>query len=710
MSGRDTLRALAAAHGVADGYWDIWGSHHPTSAETDRRLLSALGVDLEDPDEAIAAVERREWAEGVPPVVVARAGKPVVVPLVVPRPEIADARRFTLVGPGIDASGEVTPQALAWEADGPGESLRYRWELPELEAPGYYDLELARAGGAAERCRVLVAPERCEPISEPAWGVSLQLYAVRSRGDWGIGDFGALAAAVRALARMGADAVGLNPLHLLFPDDPEQASPYSPSSRLFLNPLYIDVPAVPEVAASAATRELVDSTGFRAEIARLRETGMVDYTGVAAVKKAVLAQAHHDFAAAEHGERWRRFTAFCEAGGEDLRRTAIFCALRQGAHGSDPALWPDELRDPDSAAVAGFARDQAAAVDFQLFLQWIADEQLAAAAHAADEAGMSIGLYGDLALGSASGGAEVWSAPGAHAAGVGIGAPPDDFSPLGQTWGLLPMRPDRLRADRMDHAVAVLRAAMRHMGALRLDHVMGLRRLFWVPDGLPPADGAYVEYPFPELLAAVAIESHLSGCAVIGEDLGTVTDDVRSGLAAAGVLSYRVLWFEKDWHGDGSLRPPGDYPEQSLATASTHDLPTIAGFWAGRDLAHRDRLDLFPSAEVRDRLHRERAADRDRLLAVLREQGLLEFGGVDHVEVLIDAVHRFVARTGSALAMIQIEDVFAEVEQANLPGTVREHVNWRRRVAVPVEEWPAHPRIRRLAELMCERQRGAVAL
>lgn len=544
--------------------------------------------------------------------------------------------------------------------------------------------------GAGAHCFAL-------PEGTRVWGASLQLYALRSERNWGIGDFGDLMQAITVLAEAGADVVGVNPLHLLFPDDPEQASPYSPSSRRFLNPLYVDVDAVPEVRTSAAAQELMRSEAFRVARDAARRVAYVDYTAVATLKLAVLSAAFGEFA---DPSRRAELDAFRVANAPQLERCATFCALRESHLGGNPRDWPVTYRDPGSNEVAAFIAAHQERIDFHAYLQWIAETQLDAAAGAARDAGMRIGLYGDLALGASAAGADVWADHDAYAAGVEIGAPPDDLSPEGQCWGLPPVLPTSLIHDGAASFAAVLRAAMRHFGAVRLDHVMGLRRQFWVPEGHPVTDGTYVSYPFTLLLDVLAEQSVAERCLVVGEDLGTVTDDVRGALSDRGVLTYKVLWFEKRWHEDGSYIGPQDYPHRALATPSTHDLPTIAGFVESRDIEHWRRIGNV-APEALDAMSQARARDQDALRRMLSEHAGLE--DVSDVRRVRDAIHRLLAATPSQLALVQIDDVFGEQEQTNLPGTVTEHPNWRRKLRVPLEAWAGSEELAALARCMSPR-------
>jgi len=542
------------------------------------------------------------------------------------------------------------------------------------------------ATGPVESAPTLARTQRCHVPAPGArlFGPAIQLYALRSKRNWGVGDFTDLADLARAAAAQGASFVGVNPLHELFLDRPAQASPYSPSTRLALNPLYVDVEAVDEFRDCDDARALVASDAFARSVAALRATAFIDYAGVWKAKRAVLELLFEHFAKRAPSDRANAFRAFVASQREAVYDAALFDALQAHLAARDPTVWgwpawPAEYRARGSTDVAAFERDHARAIDFHLYLQWQADLQLARAHAAAREAGMSIGLYRDLAVGANPGGAETWQAPDLFADGVHVGAPPDDFNRKGQDWGLPPWIPNELRLAAYAPFLALVRANMRHAGALRIDHVMGLSRLYWIPQGMSPEDGAYVRYPLDDLCALLASESAQAKCVVVGEDLGTVAEALRATLRDTGVLSYRVLYFERA--SDGAFAAPDAYPVQALVSVSTHDLPTLRGFLEGTDLAHRSQLALFPSSDLRDRLYDERERDRAALRGALAHAGLAD----DDVAV---AVHRYVARTPCALMTVQLEDVFAEAEQANLPATLDDqHPNWRRKVGIDLEDW-----------------------
>ena len=551
-----------------------------------------------------------------------------------------------------------------------------------------------------------------EPLSRGArlWGVNVQLYSLRSQRNWGIGDFTDLAHLIDIVADAGGDFIGLNPLHALFPDHPAHISPYSPSHRAFLNVLYLDVEAAPGFRDCEALQCRLASAEFQRRLDELRATPLVDYVAVAACKLAALrmlfdAQRRHGGAHAEAFAAWRK------SAGPALERFALFEALQAHFRAANPdcwgwPAWPREFHAPDGPAVAAFAATHAEEIAWHAWLQWLAEIQLAAAAQRARERGMRIGLYRDLAVGAHPGGAEVWQWQAAFAIGNGgahTGAPPDELNLLGQDWGLPPLIPHRLRANAYAPFCTVLSANMRHAGALRIDHVMGLQRLFWVPADAPATEGAYVQYPFETLLGLVARTSLEHACLVIGEDLGTVPEGFRERLSATGVLSYQPLIFAR--YPDGNFRLPHDMPRQALVAASTHDLPTLAGFWLGIDLDIRTRLMLFPNHETRARLITERGWDRGRLLWALERENLLPAGvGKDPAALpeltpaVIDALHAYLARSPAMLLAIQPEDVFACREQINVPGTLEDqHPNWQRKLPVTLEAWRDDARFRTLA-------------
>ena len=559
-----------------------------------------------------------------------------------------------------------------------------------------------------------------------AWGFGLNLYALRSARNWGIGDFTDLRAFVRWSASIGADTVGLNPLHALHYVDPEAASPYGPTSRYFLNPIYLDVEAVPEFAldvpAARALRDRVTSQAFVETLGALRGTTQVQYGRVARAKWSALEALYNIFRMAK-GPRREALRAFVERRGERLERFAIYEALTEhfatdGGRVRGWLTWPAEYRDVTSVAVREWATKARRRVDYFKYLQFLADEQLRLAAAQARE--LSIGLYLDCAVGSDVNSADVWSAPETYVLEETLGAPPDPLGPLGQNWGL--PAPDPAAMLHHDGASfrELLTANMTYAGALRLDHVMALFRLFRIPRGKTAAEGVYVQYPFEELVAFASMASMDARCLFVGEDLGNVPDGFRERMERAGIFSYRLLLFERS--DDGGFLAPGTYPELALATATTHDLPTLIGWVAGRDIDAREGIGVM-AKDVAEGARSLRRVEASQLLDALRASGELDefaFGGLHRTldvrspevadyEPLVRAAYRFLANTPSRLVLVQIDDALGEFEQINLPGTFTEYPNWRRKNGLDLAGIASDRRVAALAADVRARVKGSAS-
>lgn len=700
-----TLARLQALRGIADGFTDYRGATHQLAESSLLGLLAALGHAVDDPA-ALArdaeSLETRDWIRVLAPVAVLRGESGV--PFTVLAPLLPEIRWRVETEAGDLLRGEVVPAMLpVLEERGIGELWYVRLALPLPALPaGYHRLWLEKPDGQRlGTTRLIVAPERCfEPAAIRAggrlWGLAVQLYTLRSARNWGIGDFTDLAGFAVAAAELGAEAVGLNPLHALFPADPSLYAPYSPSSRYFLNLLYIDPEAIPEFRDSVEARRLVGTPEFQARLEALRAAPFVDYPAVTACKLEVLRAVHAEFAARATRGRRHEFSTFLRKHGQVLERFALFNALHahfsaMGVTGGWPA-WPAAYHDPAGPAAQAFAAAEPAAVEFHCWLQWVAATQLEAAERRARDAGLRLGLYRDLAVGPNGGGAETWTAPDLYVQGATVGAPPDPLALQGQDWGIPPLDPDVLRERGYAPFIRLLRANMGRDGALRIDHVMMLMRLWWVPRGAPSSAGAYVHYRLDELMAIVALESRRRRCLVIGEDLGTVPPEVRAAMAAHGLYSYRVLWFERE--ADGSFRLPGQYPRDALVTPGTHDLPTLASFWAGTDIDLRERLGLYPSPRLADQQRAEREQARGALLAALRDAGT---AAAESAVAPVREVQRFLASTPSAVLMLQPEDWLGMETPVNVPGTHREYPNWARKMPVDWSEFMRRGDVRALA-------------
>ena len=665
------LHALAAEAGVSVHWQDYRDRPQIVDDEVLRALLAALGLpggsesEIADSRARLAA-ERDDtrW----PPVIVTDVLSPVPLPP-------AAHRSGTLV---LELeNGEQQRLRVQHGADGQATLL------PVVQ-PGYHHLRLEDGS----RILLAVAPAHALAVGDVApgqrlFGLAAQLYSLRRDGDGGIGDFSGLAQFARAAARHGADAVAVSPVHALFAADPDRHGPYAPSSRLFLNPLYADPAATLGADRFAAA---LAGAGNAERYAALEALPLIDWPQAARAKWSVLRALWQGSArglTAGRDPLAQDFLRFLDAGGERLLDHARFEAIHaaQRAEPSDRwhwRDWPTALRDPRGRAVAEFASAHADEVGFHVFAQWLADRGLRDAQAAAREAGMRIGLVSDLAVGTDSGGSHAWSRQGDFIDRASVGAPPDMLNTAGQNWGLTAFSPHALKQHRYAPFIEMLRASLRHAGGIRIDHVLGLRRLWLVPDGAGPGQGAYLQFPLDDLLRLVALESSRHRAIVVGEDLGTVPEGFRDRLDAAGVLGMRVLFFERDHR---LFVEPARWSAKAMATTSTHDLATVAGWWAGRDLDWRARLGLFgEGSEAAER--REREDDRRYLWGALDYARLVSGTPPppEAAEAVVDAALAFVSRTPAPLAMLPVEDVLGLVESPNLPGTLDEHPNWRRRL------------------------------
>ena len=694
-----SLDQLAERLGIAASYRDQEGQTQTVPDTTKSALVAAFGIPVDDPraiDKALSS-DTGEWA---PPVVVLREDEPFSVPLTIPPDwHDADLDWFLTLENGRTSSGTSALARL------PVDNGKWQLALPGELGRGYHALDIRLAGSAGEgssETAVIVVPRRAywPPVLEHGarvWGLAVQLYALRSQRNWGIGDFTDLRELMQWAGRAGAATIGTNPLHALFLDDPSHISPYSPSSRQFLNPLYIDVEAVQEFHASAEAQAMLAAPTFRDRLAAARAAELVDYAGVTALKRGAFEAMHRTLRtrSGPDGERRRdELAQFRADQGETLQRFAVFQALREHMSKSDVAMrdwrrWPARLRDPSSSEAKAFAQAHEIEVEFFAYLQWEAQAQLAACVAAGKSAGLPIGLYLDLAVGTDAAGADTWAAPHLVASGATIGAPPDTYNRKGQNWGLPPLNVPALRRHAYQPFAELLRANMRRAGALRIDHVLGLMRLFWIPEGCAPTEGAYVSYPFDDLVGIVALESHRNCCLVIGEDLGTLPEGFQHRMRGAGLLSYCLLYFERDYQG--RFKPPSDYPADALVALSTHDLPTIWGFWSRRDIAEKRRVGAYPEPAMATQALQMRQDEIEGLLEALQRERMLRPGQRRDV-VPLQAILHFIARTPSRLLMVGIEDLIGVEDQANLPGTVNEHPNWRRRLPMTLEQIEADPR------------------
>jgi (1->4)-alpha-D-glucan 1-alpha-D-glucosylmutase len=712
--------------GIHDSYQDGLGRWRSLPEESCRAFLAAMGCrDDRDGDlqGRIEALEAAEWHRPLRPVMVCRQASPDYhVPITLPVEHWGGQLRWTLEEEGGRRHEGVaeSERLRVWQeqvVDGQAYQRRGFDHLPPVP-PGYHRFSLPDLDA---HMVFVAAPESCfqpEPLAGGGrlWGFSVQVYSLRSARNWGIGDLSDLGAVGALAARAGADFIGVNPLHARSLADPEDCSPYAPSSRLFVDPLYLDPEAIEDFQDCQALSDLVATAAFQARLHALRGLPQVDYAEVAALKAKVLEALFCHFRdrhLTADSPRAQAFRDFVAEGGDRLRHFAIFEALRGRFRAPDGTLlpwrdWPADYGHPEAPAVAGFAAQHGGAVEFHCYLQWQADLQLRAVAESFERAGMVLGLNRDLAVGPAQNSAEAWSWQDVIAAGVSAGAPPDDFSPQGQVWNLPVFEPHRLREAAYRPLIELLRRNMSHAGALRIDHVMALARLFWIPEGAEGAAGGYVTYPLHDLLGVLALESRRQNCLVVGEDLGSVPPGLREELAKAGILATRVVLFERD--DAGRFTAPQDYPRQAVVTPTTHDLPTLHGFWLGRDLDWRRRLGRLDEADYEAAVA-ARSSSRAQLLEWLAESGSdlgsdLESGlgpaaeGLEVPEGLVEAVHGALTRAPAMLIQVQLDDLVGEEEAVNLPGTWRDYPNWRRKLGTTLEDLAGDRRLETLGRLL----------
>ena len=702
------LQQLVEMRGIETQYVDAWGKPATIAESSKAKLLNTLGYDTSS-DEKIQSQITQDiksvWLSPLNPVQVVRNTQEINLAVRLPIELVNDDHTLTVTCENGDVrTHQFTPvdQEMTTMAHiDDVEFHEYVVTLP-LDLPlGYHDVALSADDDEFARSRLIVAPEACYTPNEikegkKIWGLSVQLYCVRSEKNWGIGDFSDLALLIEKAAGVGADFIGLNPIHALYPANPNACSPYGPSSRRWLNYLYIDVTAI-DGYDDASVQAVVSSNEFKATLEHARNVEHVDYEAVAHVKLAAL-KAVFDVYDAKYlrksTKQNKAFKAFVEAGGESLDMLAVYDALQSHlkAEGKDSWGWPvfpKEYKDYYNPAVAKFKSANEQDVKFYLFLQWIAAQQLELASNKATDAGMTIGLYRDLAVGVSEGSAEIWGNKDLYCTGASVGAPPDILGPLGQNWGLPPMDPRKLYEQGYQPIIDLFASNMASSGSLRIDHVMALLRLWWVVKGDNAKDGGYVYYPVDDLLGILALESHRNQSLVIGEDLGTVPEEIRSKLADNGVYSYRVFFFEQA--EDGGFFSPSHYPVQSMSTLTTHDMPTLIGYWHCLDLELGKEIGLYPTEEILQTLYADRHENKQAILDTLHGHGSIGDNvgrDVNHTGMnreLNNGMQVHMAGGSSALLSLQLEDWLEMDKPVNIPGTFDEYPNWRRKLTENIE-------------------------
>jgi 4-alpha-glucanotransferase len=711
------LDRAAAWYGIDDGFWDIFGNHHTTSVAAKQSILRALGVAVDsaaDLEQSLAELARHEWERMLPPAVVAGPCGPIKLVVNVAAESLGDRAHFTVRR----EDGEVREFELdLWElpqTDSAGMNgstwVQKKATLP-VELPlGYHEVSL-KVGGASACTRYIVTPDHA--WTDPnlgrggrAAGIAVSLYGVRSERNWGCGDFRDLGEVIDWVAEeLGASFVALNPLHAIHNRRPFNTSPYLPNCIFYQNYLYLDVEGMEDFARCRRALALRASPGITSRIEALRASPYVEYELVSELKLRFLKIGFAQFLRERRtgSARAREFESFREREGDLLERFATYCALDEHLHRRNPDLWvwtdwPATYQDPCSAETQEFRRKHWRLVMFYQYLQWQIDLQLARAQQRARDRRLSIGLYHDLALATDRFGSDLWAHRPFYVAGCRVGSPPDDFSPKGQDWAFPPPCAARHREDGYRLFAESIRKNCRHGGALRIDHVMRLFRLFWIPDGADATEGAYVRERGQDFVRILALESVRNRVIVIGEDLGTVEPSIRETLAGFGMLSYRLFYFEKNALGE--FRRNDEYPLQALVSSTTHDLPTLAGFWVGTDIEARRAAGTIDE-ETRRAQFENRQIEKQKMLDMLFQLDLLPDSlplvAADYRELtgeLHNAIVGFLATTPSQLLAINQEDLTKELHQQNLPGSTWQYPNWGRKMRFTIEQLRGDPATR----------------
>lgn len=720
---------LIEQKGIGSNFVDAWGKPTDIKISNQLKILRSMGYEVDDIEQLESHLEDEivsYWLTPLAPVVVHRVNESLHIQFRVTIDAAAKSHTLKIKLENGEVSQfkfvPVDYPLLQSQQINDIEFHEYAIDVPAIEALGYHELQILVNRKIIARTPLIAAPQACYipnniQQGRKMWGLSVQLYCVKSSRNWGIGDFSDLNYLVSQAAKLGADFIGLNPIHALYPANPSACSPYGPSSRLWLNYLYIDVENVPGANTDTFTQWMKQSC-VQQKLVSLRDTEYVDYEGVADVKLAALQIAFDEFTRINNtGPLKDEFDAFVKAGGKSLQTLACFEALQMHLKEQNKPHWgwpvfPEDMQNADDKAVTKFAKKYKVKVAFFLFLQWQSLVQFEQAGRIAIDAGMNIGLYRDLAVGVSEGGAEIWGNKDLYCADISVGAPPDILGPLGQKWGLPPMNPSQLTAQQYQPIIELFSSNMHASGALRIDHVMALLRLWWVHQDDDATDGVYVNYPVDELLAILALESVRHKSLVIGEDLGTVPDSIREKLQQNGMYSYRVFFFEQA--KDGGFFSPSHYPEQSMATLTTHDMPTLIGFWHCDDLALGKELGLYPDDDVLANLYDTRHENKQHILDTLHGHHSIsdaiskDVHYVGMTKELNFGMQTHMAGGSSALLSLQLEDWLEMDKPVNIPGTFNEYPNWKRKLSLTLEEIFAKEEVHTLtAQLNQKRQQAS---
>ena len=727
QSFEELINELSDLCGIVPEYWDVFGRRHEAPIETKTAILKSMRLKADTSSELTTEIEKRRlcpWNVFIDPsIVILYTEQPILLTVHVPI-RLGDEPSISFRCALEDETEQIDTFSFSRQdveiverrvIDGI-QHLKIKLTLDALKAIGYYTLDILYTSsgfGLSASSKVVITPETCylPPYFEapPAealadelqaektrtWGLCLNLYGIRSEKNWGNGDFSDLRRITEWAADLGCGFIGINPLHAIPNKRPYGISPYSPVSRLYKNFIYLEITAVPDVIESSAALELMERDDFMEKIKGLRDSVLVDYEAIARLKNKILRLAFdsffdiHYFKGSPRGEAFRRYI---QREGSLLEDFALFSAILAATETESWTDWPVEYRNIRNPEVETFRENNEKDILFYQYVQWLIYLQHEEIAELAHQLGMPVGLYQDLAVGSSGGGYDSWIASGLIASGMDVGAPPDDFNPTGQNWGFPPFAPEKMKASGYEFLIQTLRKNMQHAGALRIDHALGMFRLFWIPQGSSAEFGAYVIYPSEEILRIIALESVRNKTVVIAEDLGTVGEDVRDTLFRFRMLSYKLLYFERNYP-DPSFKVPGRYTDLALCSVTTHDLPTLYGYWSGRDIEEKTRLGLYPDESLRQHQLFERDGDRGLLLHALKSLDLLPESFSDDpaafsmmIPSLCLTIYEYLSLTPSRLLAVSLDDIIGTLDQQNMPGTIDAYPNWLQKAPVTLEQ------------------------
>ncbi|HMK50035.1 MAG TPA: 4-alpha-glucanotransferase [Thermodesulfovibrionales bacterium] len=743
MQSEGLIEELSTLCGIIPEYWDIFGNKHVASYETKAAVLKAMRVDVDSEEEILREISERQarpWKGLIEPVhVVSVNEQPLRIPLYI---RIQEGREADLMiswairqekgasgssrGSRSQVKGSAIPVSEVRWIDGE-RYIKVFLVDEKRRSIGYYSLTVEcshpdmvapeQSQTTKRRSRIIVAPDECympdHLLAGRAWGIAINLYSIRSKRNWGMGDFTDLLDIVHWGAGLKCDCIGINPLHAIPNSKPYGISPYSPLSRLYKNFIYLDIGKVPEISGSAEIRKHAASRKFRKELNDAKRSEFIDYDKVASLKMDLLRQAFDVFYKRHYARNTGRggdFKKYIAEEGPALDTFALFMSLWEYMKDKEGVYtwqeWPEEYRSITGSSVKAFRKSHSKEILFYQYLQWLTDCQLMEVAAEAEGLGMKTGLYNDLAVGSVGGGSDAWNYQDIIASDACLGAPPDDFNSNGQKWGFPPFIPEKLKESGYELFIETMRKNMKYGGALRIDHALGLFRLFWIPGDMHAKDGAYVSCFAEDLIRIIALESVLHRTVIIAEDLGTIGENARETLQKFRMLSYRLFYFERNYP-DPSFLEPGKYPETALCAVTTHDLPTLYGYWAGRDIEVKRELNIFSGGDQLQQQVCDRERDKRLIISALHANGILPAScpfdpGLlpGMTPELCLAVYQYLTRTPCRMLLVSLDDIIGTLNQQNLPGTVDAHPNWKQKTQPLLEQILKDKRFADLAEMM----------